>query len=72
MNYSAKLFNCRTTYCAHYYNHPLRSNAMTLDTVVILIIFCCHLLWSTASSQLSFMLMILMHRIIMLFHLQLA
>ena len=34
MNYSAKLFDGRTTYCTHYYHHhPPRHNATTSDTV---------------------------------------
>ena len=34
MNYLAQLFNCRTTYSAHYYHHhPLHHNAVTIDNV---------------------------------------
>ena len=34
MNYSAKLFNCRSMYCTHHYHHhPPPHNAITSDTV---------------------------------------
>ena len=34
MNYSAKLFDCRTIYCTHYYHHhPRPHSAITSDTV---------------------------------------